>query len=163
MPLTLASAEGSLELAVIDYEYPDLEVPAGAHLDWAEDWLIIRGSVRVGELAWVFAAPCLTTGEAAELSDWLRSAAAACGAGTRAGLPSALRFTEPNLVFEIERVDGDEAVVAVAFYLEAAPDPERALPNDDDDGLRLTLAVSADGLRRAAQDWAAECAAFPAR
>ncbi|WP_443046355.1 WapI family immunity protein [Streptomyces sp. NBC_00335] len=75
------------------------------------NWLVISGAVTTSEGSWAFADPCLLTGEAREISAWLRAAAAGrvavTGLDAEGELSPDLWFTEPVLAFSLaDRTEG---------------------------------------------------------
>jgi hypothetical protein len=114
--------------------------------DWAADWLLVRGELRVpGEPPWTFREPCLTPWEGRRLGSWLRAVAA----GPPAVSPGdTLRFAEPALSLALDAVREDRRLVRVHLAGAAAPLGSGALG--------VLLDVGADGLQRAAGEWSAD-------
>lgn len=123
--------------------------------DW-DDWLIIAGEVSTADgRTWSFNDPCLTTGEAGDLLQWLRRQIG----GEQGDAP--LRFTEPNLTFRALAAPSPRRLLEVGFSYESLP------PWMPGSGLTrvypVTLNVPAGVLAPAADQWAAEIAAYPRR
>jgi hypothetical protein len=145
------SADGAwVRMSPVGYQF-GVEPPSDpAELAEWDDWLVVAVAAGTADgRTWSFQDPCLTTGEAEDLALWLRR---------RDGEEAAPAFTEPNLAF---RVAAARSVLEVDFSHESLPP---WLPGS---GLgrvySLRLDVPAGALALAAEQWAAEVAAFPRR
>ncbi|WP_157223807.1 WapI family immunity protein [Caulobacter sp. AP07] len=76
-----------------------------------DDWLIVRGEVRLDDREWTFQDPSLDTFEVARLIHWLEALVS--------GVPTTdwVDIVEPNLTFE--RLN--TATIRVSFWAESAP------------------------------------------
>ncbi|MEU8821230.1 hypothetical protein [Actinoplanes sp. NPDC048796] len=123
------------------------QFPADAG-EWDDQWLVIDGTVDLGDRTWSFTDPCLLIGEAHDLTAWLRQVAAG-----RVGL--SLSFIEPVLSLSAAAC-GDELVVRFSFTAEAAaPWPRENNP--------VELRVRPAQILAAADDWQRELDALPSR
>jgi hypothetical protein len=154
----IASDDGAyLRMRPLGYQF-GVEPPEDPdELDDWDDWLIIAGEVSTADgRTWSFNDPCLTTEEAGDLGQWLRRHAAGDAAPD-----ASLLFTEPNLAFRALTAQPPRRLLQVDFSYESLPPwmpgsgLERVFP--------LTLDVPADVLAPAADQWAAEIAAYPRR
>ena len=123
---------------------------------WDDQWLIVSGTVDLGDRTWSFEDPCLLVGEARELATWLHEVAAGQDGG------SSLSFPEPVLGLSVTAPAGDEVVVRIRFTAEAAPP---WLRDDDPHSVEHAVEVRlrADQLRGAADAWVRELDALPGR
>ncbi|SCE72763.1 hypothetical protein GA0074695_0641 [Micromonospora viridifaciens] len=166
--MELISSDGAqLELRLEGYQLdaPDTPVPADEEED-RDEWLVIRGRVRVADgPEWSFVQPCLTTEEAERLAVWL----ATVGAGETGLWPASppyqalICFTEPNLAFSLERADADRARVRVHLSHESLPPWQPSHDWPDYHAYFVTLDVSTADLRTAAERWRIEHEPFPRR
>lgn len=155
---------GCFELVPVAYE---AEVPEPVTADDDDDdWLVVRGRVRLGDnREWAFTGAYLTTSEAERLGAWLASA----GAGRTAPSPAVpperdlLNFTEPNIALSVAALSADRASVRVHFSYESMPPwhPHHDWP--DYHAYFIVLDVSTAGLTDAAAQWDRDLQAFPAR
>jgi len=118
-------------------------------------WLVINaGAVLDDGSSWSFTEPCLLIDEARELSRWL--VGAGTGWGTSARFRS-LAFIEQLVSFEVAgRTGAPELLVRAFFQDEGAPGWARG-------GQAVDLHVRPRQLLAAAEVWATELAALPAR
>lgn len=149
--MRISSASGDfLELRLDGYQFE--ASPRRTANDWDANWLYVSGQARwLGE-TWSFRDPCLTTWEARDLLDWLRSASE----------QQPLAFTEPNLAFTREREIGGGSTLVATLSGEAAP-PSLSLEERWDGGLPMTFRASSASLAASADDWERELAAHPMR
>jgi hypothetical protein len=161
--LQLVSVDGArLGLRVVGYQFPDPGVlpNTGGDFDYDASWLVIEGQVATAEgRSWAFEDPCLLVPEARELGSWLQIAAAGTFGRYRKRDGATLEFLEPNLTFALRRHTVERAVLRVGFSHESAPDPQPESPG----AFQVLLRLSSAALRRAADAWAQEVAAFPPR
>ncbi len=162
---------GSLRLRPLGYEFPC----AASHIDsddWDANWLIIHGYVATADGAtWSFEQPCLTTWEAAGLTEWLQRVA------NRAVMPylveasafmsdgndaSAATFTEPNLAFSVANYKANSAVIRSHLSLESLP-PWIESDTVDNYEYSIVLDVLLADVAQAADDWHREIAVYPPR
>lgn len=150
-----ASNGSTVSLRAVRWQFPP---DAGA---WDDQWLVIGGTVDLGDRTWSFTDPCLLIGEAHELATWLRQVAAGQVVPDREGEPS-LAFMEPVLGFSTTARDGDELVVRIYFTAEAAPP---WLRDDDPHSAQyaVDLRLRADQILAAADTWTGELDALPSR
>ena len=164
--MLLTSSDGaSVELRPTRYQFPAAPNEPG---DWDANWLEIHGRVRtaVGE-SWQFDDPCLTTWEARQLGDWLRTAAEGRVPVTEAPTEDSenlLSFTEPNLGFSVRARQDDSLVVRVHLSLECVADRPGAEEEPYDFyGYSVPLRVRREDLLAAAQAWDDDIRPFPER
>jgi hypothetical protein len=156
MPLLLESPDGQqrLELAIVGYEFPDVE---GEKHD--SDWLRIRADVRIGDLAWSAEHPSLRTHEVNWLVDWLEALGSGCGKYlTRDFLAQSLTFRADPLPDGLTRLQ-------VYFGTRMYPYPGRRHPPawDEDNDVYVEIALTSQQLHAAARDLRAELSRYPAR
>lgn len=156
----------AVELEVVGYQFPDYRPPRGQSFDeWDANWLQVRGRIASPEISWSFLDPCLTTGEARELGEWLtRAALGELDPATDPGLGGrgAGFFVEPNLSVRIESATTAGVSLVWSFSQEStrpgAPESERF-----GDGTEVRVTVEPETLSRAAQGWKDDLRRFPAR
>ena len=164
--MRLLSLDGaSVCLRPVGYEFgqPPGGAAEGDADDWYADWLMIRGDASTADgQAWTFTDPCLSTGEAADLSAWLWAAASQ---DLPAGFNSDEMFTEPNLHFTLDAHDGERVRVRVRFSHESLPTwlPGNGPRWRDGAGYSLRLRMSRADLAEAARAWDRDCQQFPPR
>jgi hypothetical protein len=158
--LIKACSGPAVSLRPVRWQFPP---DAGA---WDDQWLIVSGTVDLGDRTWSFTDPCLLVGEARELAAWLREVATGQVepdeiATDHDGEPS-LSFMEPPLGFSVSARDGEEFVVRISFAAEAAPP---WLHNDDPNSAQypVELRLRSDQLLAAADTWVRELDALPTR
>lgn len=148
-----------LELSITGYQFPD-----AADVGLRYSWHMIGGTATTATETWTFHWQALTCDESERVAAWLLSAADAAqpaAPGRRPSLPAALSFTEPNLLFDLEHVDGLDAVrLRVELDLEFRAPSSRRVRGVGDPSL-LHLATSAAQLRAAAAAWSVDVARFP--
>jgi hypothetical protein len=106
--MLLKSLDGSeFEATIAGYEFP-----AGAQNKWDANWLLIAMRVQSPLGAGSCVDPCLTTWDAERLIAWLEAQAQGAPAEPEKG------FIEPNLDFEVLRVEGEALTMRVHFILE---------------------------------------------
>ncbi|QHT55911.1 hypothetical protein GXP71_07380 [Cellulomonas sp. H30R-01] len=155
----------SVDLRLVGYQFPGaVGAPPG---DWDANWLVVRGRVRLADgRAWTFTDASLTTWDARDLDGWLRGVVSGHVAPVRQDAPEEdlLAFTEPCLAFSLAARDDSVATVRVHLSLECAP-PWLHEAGGDAALFAFFVAVTVplDGVRRAADDWSAALARFPAR
>ena len=141
-----------VRLTPVSYQF------ATATDSYDRNWLMIRGSAQSSSEKWSFIDASLLTGEAQNLTSWLR-AMARREAKTMA--PSAAEPTwsniEPNLGMGVVRYDDEHTVVRMFLCLESAP------PSAPGMEYFLDLRVTSAMLEDAAEAWAAELEGFPPR
>lgn len=95
-----------------------LAVPARRRA-WDDRWLVIDGTVDLGDQAWSFTDSCLLIEEARELAIWLRNAGQDPIASSRTvpgeQVEPSLLFMEPVLSFSVAAHRDDELVLHVEF------------------------------------------------
>jgi hypothetical protein len=131
---------------------------------WDDQWVIISGTVDLGDRSWSFTDPCLLIGEARELATWLHKAARGevepRNAADHDGEPS-LSFVEPKLGFSITSCGDDELDLLIIFATRAAPPWLRDDPKCDQYAVEVRLQPSQ--LLSAADAWTQELNALPSR
>jgi hypothetical protein len=132
--------------------------------DWDANWLMIRGNIWDGTESWVFHDPCMTTWEARELATWLRGLGGTSPATDAATEVDELRlwFTEPNLMFTLNRTSQGITTLDVYFNAESRP-PTGS--NDDAQGLghRVRLTIPQADIAAAVSGWEEDLTQFPIR
>lgn len=153
--MLLSWGHRSIELRPVGYQFPDYP-NAGGEWDWDANWLMIRGEVQDGDVTWHFVDPCLTTRDAREVLEWMMAVAD--------GRPPSrhLAFLEPNLQFEVMSWTEREIALAVFFAQESSP-PGSVGETRFGEGHRVPIWLDPDSLRRAADQWRDEIAAYPER
>lgn len=175
--MRLSSTDGTtIELTPIRYEFDRVEAGAGAG-DWDANWLVIDGTIRLGDgRTWAFSNPSLTTFEARRLTDWLQAVCAdrvtpaATVAEAIADQSEAegrlCAFLEPNLAFSLAAQAGGRVRLRVHLSLEALP-PWLSDPDGPGRPGLFDYTVDVDtttaALAQAAEDWATSLADFPIR
>lgn len=141
-----------VRLTPVSYQF------ATATDSYDRNWLMIRGSAQSSNEKWSFIDASLLTGEAQNLTSWLR-AMARREAKTMA--PGAAEPTwsniEPNLGMGVVRYDDEHTALRVFLRQESAP------PSSPETEYFLDLRVTSAMLEEAAETWAAELEAFPPR
>lgn len=154
MLLSSVTSAARFELHVVDYQFPEIsggrEQPQdGGERDWDANWLVVLGTVTDSHGGiWSFREPCLTTWEAADLTDWLDLVAAG-------QIPPGLTFTEPNL--EVRTAfDGQHLVLTVVLSRESwrpgQPDTQE-----------IVLDLTAPAISVAAHQWRQQVLGWPPR
>lgn len=166
--MLLTSSDGaSVELRPVGYQFAAEPGEPGEPGDWDANWLEIRGQVRTaaGE-SWTFEEPCLTTWEARQLGDWLRSAAEGRVPVAEAPTEDAagvLTFTESNLAFSLAARDGDDVALRIHLALESARPESDEATTSDVSANGVPLRIERRHLLAAAGAWEEELAPFPER
>jgi hypothetical protein len=149
--MLLSGAGGdSLEISISGYQFPQATGGDDA------DWLLVEVRASTGGRTWHSRDPSLQTFEVEALARWFE------GIAHGSSFPDACDFVEPNLSFELVRVDRARAELRVYFELESRP---RWAPAAGA-GLRdvwVTLTPSRDEAAAAAAALRAALAAFPTR
>lgn len=128
-----------------------------------DNWLVVGGTVTTAEGSWSFADPCLLTGEARQVSAWLRAVAAGTvavtGPDAEGWLSPDTLFIEPVLAVSLAERSDRGPVVCIHLSLEAAP------PWHDGDIYQYVVKVCVDtaALLHAADQWDHALASFPTR
>jgi hypothetical protein len=123
--------------------------------DWDDQWLVIGGTVDMGDRSWSFSAPCLLISEARELAGWLRAAAdgrIVCDPSAIVEQAPSLGFMEPTLGFSLAARHDDELTMSTHFTAEAAPPWLRGAGRQRVRHV-VALQVPPDRLLVAADDW----------
>ncbi|MFE5095020.1 hypothetical protein ACFRCI_32880 [Streptomyces sp. NPDC056638] len=150
--MLLTDQEHRIELRPLRYRFPAV---IGDRYD--DNWLVVEGEVTTPEASWSFTDPCLLTEEARQISPWLRAA----GGETLTGTLPDLSFLEPVLSFS-HAAGGDGAgALRVHLCYEAAPAWRAGGKNPD--ACVIEIRATAEGLRRAADEWDRCLAPFPPR
>jgi hypothetical protein len=166
--MKLVSRDGGYaELRVVAYEFetPPVIAADDDDNDAGDEWLVVRGSVRLGDnREWAFTGPYLTITEARRLGAWLASA----GAGRIAPSPASpgrhlLGFTEPNLALSIAALSTERASVRVHFSHESMPPWHQHHDWPDYHAYFILLDISTADLTAAAKQWDRDLQPFPAR
>jgi hypothetical protein len=146
--LLRGTAGDSLALNISGYQFPDAE-----DLQKRYSWHMVEGGASSATTKWAFRYPALTCDESVTLATWLREV------GDTPETSSTLKFTEPNLRFEIVGRSTDSVILEVQL------DQEFGHPADVESGRRektvLRLQLSHQALRIAAQEWMADVDRFP--
>lgn len=160
----LRSVDGaSVSLKIAGYQFP-YSGPPTAGLDTDSNWLMIHGAIETADgQRFEFRDPCLLTGEAAELGDWLRAVALGRVASTEhleedAGL---LGFLEPNLALSVAAFSAESVTIRVHLSAEAMP--PWANPRAEMYETFLPIHSDPAALQSAADEWARETANYPRR
>lgn len=147
--------EQYLRLTPIAYQFGTATDP------YDRNWLMIRGSARSSTEKWSFIDASLLTGEALNLTSWLRAMARreakVMALGASGELEPSWINVEPNLGMGAVRYDDDHTVVRVFLWLESAP------PSTPGMEYFLDLRVTSAMLEAAAETWAAELEVLPPR
>ncbi|GAA5175004.1 hypothetical protein GCM10023321_80070 [Pseudonocardia eucalypti] len=147
--MRLVSGSAFVDLRPVGYQYSS--VSGG----WDGNWLLVRGEVGLDDgRSWSFTDPCLTTWEARSLGEWLRAVADGDVPVTD-GEP--FGFTEPNLALSLAERSDDRYTVRIHLALGSCPPWPVEAP------YFLPLRLGRDELRRGADHWVRESAAFPPR
>ncbi|CAM5305993.1 hypothetical protein SAVIM338S_00526 [Streptomyces avidinii] len=151
-----------VELCPLGYQFPR----AGAD-PYDDNWLVISGAVTTPAGSWSFADPCLLTGEAREVSAWLRAAAAgkvaATGLDAEGELSPDTWFIEPVLAFSLADRTGGWVVLRVHLSLEGAPPWEQGDNGADIYQFVVEMRLDTAALLEAADQWELGLAPFPTR
>ncbi|MDP9886081.1 hypothetical protein J2W21_003606 [Sinomonas atrocyanea] len=161
--MKFVSRDGAIfELAVDSYQFPAREGAVFGR-DADSNWLNVRGNLSLPDgRSSNFRDPCLTTWDARELADWLRSVSCGHAPSLSSNDGPGLVFDEPCLAFDAEQLEGDTAVLRVYLSLEAEP----AFVVEGAHGMfenYVQLTMSLAELGRAAAEWDAEIKAYPVR
>jgi hypothetical protein len=152
--MLLKDCRSTFSLTVTGWQFPD--DPLFRH-----NWLWIAGEATSYDEFWTFASPALTCRETPLVAAWLR-AVADWADNERAVTPppDGLYFTDPNLHFHASNA-GRTGTVMVTVGLDLDFKPPRLRVYYAGQPHLLTVAVTADQLRRAAEDWDRERAPYP--
>jgi hypothetical protein len=149
----LKDAQGrGAEVRVTGYQFPD-----AADLGQRYSWHMVGGHAWTEDGEWEFRYPALTCDETPKVGGWLRAVAAG-------ETVAPLRFTEPNLAFEVERRDGDDVLLRLGLDIEFLPPWRKPTPGNPipaGDPYLISIRLSVDRLTEAADEWDAETAAYP--
>jgi hypothetical protein len=144
--MLLEGADGSsLRLEFLGWQYP-------GGTDYYDNWLDVRGTVRMSEGAWEFRVPCLMVPDVHLIADWFD------GLADGADVAPEIGFIEPNL--EFHRVEGTPTGIRIYFELEARPAWRWAKDVFQKD-LWVEFSPSPEELRRAAHELREDVAPFP--
>lgn len=105
----LQTPTNSLTLAIVGYQFPDLQLQHNNPYD--PNWLLIRVTVATSEGAYTVLDPSLLTSEVAELADWLGSLSVFSGA-------KSIGFTEPNISFNLAHLPYNQPTLEVHLAAE---------------------------------------------
>ncbi|MFF8592096.1 hypothetical protein ACF061_11725 [Streptomyces sp. NPDC015220] len=160
--MLLSDHASSVELRLLRYQFPEVR---GDSYD--DNWLVVAGTATTPEGSWSFADPCLLTGEAREVSAWLRAVAAGTvavtGPDAEGWLDPDTWFVEPVLALSLADQSGSGAVIRVHLSLEAAPPWQQG--DDGADIYQYVVEVRLDtaALLHAADRWDLALVSFPTR
>ena len=162
--MRLESLDGHfVELTVTGYQFGSGQSTSSG-VDWDANWLMIRGKAWDGTQSWQFDDPCMTTWEARELASWLRGPGAVTPATVATGESEEVRlwFTEPNLMFALDKTS--EGITTVDVYFDAESRPP-AGSNDEGEGLghQVRLTIPHVDIADAVSRWEQDLRAFPVR
>jgi hypothetical protein len=148
--MKLNSASGNaFELVVVGYENPDITEGL-----WESNWLVVSGTVALGDESWTFVEPCVTTFELGDLADWLEKLA------DGAVDPPQIAFTEPNLEFSYSHLVSP--VLRVRFAHASAP-PRLRYSDEASEGVVLEFPLAELDPRATAADVRDALMDFPVR
>ncbi|MGW1107749.1 WapI family immunity protein [Streptomyces sp. NPDC002540] len=150
--MLLTDQEHRIELRPLRYQFP---VVVGDRYD--DNWLVVEGEVTTPEASWSFTDSCLLTGEARQISPWLRAA----GGETLTGTLPDLAFLEPVLSFSHAAGGHGAGAVRVHLCYEASPVWREGDKGEDE--YVIEIRTSTEELRRAADEWDRRLAPFPSR
>ena len=161
--MLLNDPASSVDLRPVRYQFAAVRGDA-----FDDNWLVIAGTVTTPEGGWAFTDPCLLTGEARQVSAWLRAVAAGTVAVTAPDADGELApdasFIEPLVAFSLAgRSEGGTAVIRIHLSLEAAPPWQQG---DDRAGIHqyvVEVRMDAAALLDAADQWDLSLASFPPR
>ncbi|MER8072694.1 hypothetical protein ABTZ59_30885 [Streptomyces sp. NPDC094034] len=160
--MLLSDHASSVELRPLRYQFPEVR---GESYD--DNWLVVGGTVTTSEGTWSFADPCLLTGEAREVSAWLRAVAAGTvavtGPDAEGWLSPDTWFVEPVLAFSLADRSGSGAVIRVHLSLEAVPPWQQGDGRADIYQYVVEVRVDRAALLHAADQWDLLLASFPTR
>lgn len=160
--MLLSDHGSSVELHPLRYQFP---ATRGDSYD--DNWLVIGGTVVTPEGSWSFADPCLLTGEARQISAWLRAVTAGTvavtGPDAEGWLSPDTWFVEPVLALSLAGQDDRGAVIRVHLSLEAAPPREQGDDSADIYQYFVEVRMSEETLLHEADQWDLALDAFPAR
>ncbi|KUO09877.1 hypothetical protein [Streptomyces sp. DSM 15324] len=161
--MLLNDLTSSVDLRPVRYQFATV---GGDSYD--DNWLVIDGQVMAPEGSWSFVDPCLLTGEAHQVSAWLRAVAAGSVTVTEpdaeGGLSPDTWFIEPVVAFSLAgRSEGGSAVIRVHLSLEAAPPWQQGDGGADIHQYFVEITMDAAALRHAADEWDLSLASFPPR
>ncbi|WP_340384725.1 hypothetical protein U5640_43390 [Streptomyces sp. SS7] len=133
-----------------------------------DNWLVIDGTVTTPGGSWFFVDPCLLTGEARQVSAWLRAVAAGTVTVTEpdadGGLWPDTWFIEPVVAFSLaDRSEGGSAVIRVHLSSEAAPPWQQGDGGADIYQYVVEVTMDPAALLHAADQWDLSLASFPPR
>ncbi len=140
----------SLELAISGYQFPETTGGDDA------DWLLVDTAASAGGRPWRTRNPSLQTFEVEALAQWLE------GIAHGSSFPDTCDFVEPNLSFELVRVDRAGAELRAYFEVESRP-PWAPAGGAGLRDLWVTLTPSRDEVAAAAAALRAALATFPTR
>ncbi|MBL3671562.1 hypothetical protein JL475_37970 [Streptomyces sp. M2CJ-2] len=151
--MLLNDLASSVDLRPVRYQFATVR---GDSYD--DNWLVIDGTVMTPEGSWSFADPCLLTGEAHQVSAWLRAVAAGTVAVTEPDAAGELSpdtwFIEPVVAFSLgDRSEGGTAVIRVHLSLEAAPPWQQGDDGADIYQYVVEVGMNAAALLHAADQW----------
>lgn len=143
-----------VDLRVTGYQFPDAEDARKRY-----SWHMVEGVAVSATGMWEFRYPALTCDESTQISMWLCAAADRASCDDTADRPTPLTFTEPNLTFGLVSRRGDIVTLEIGFDLEFSPPWRRRTRAGD--AFVLVCEPTRDQVRRAAEEWDQEIAAYP--
>ncbi|KMO93509.1 WapI family immunity protein [Streptomyces roseus] len=160
--MLLSDHASSVELRLLRYQFPEVR---GDSYD--DNWLVVGGTVTAPEGSWSFADPCLLTGEAREVSGWLRAVAAGMvavtGPDAEGWLDPDTWFVEPVLAVSLADRSDSGAVIRMHLSLEAAPPWRQGDDGADIYQYVVEVRVDTAALIHAADQWDLALDSFPTR
>jgi hypothetical protein len=149
--MRLVGSEGSLELTLVGYQYPQL-----ATAPYDSNWLNVEVRVQHPRGSWTAQDPCLLTYDVAGLADWLEAVAVGRETDAEHG------FMEPDLLFRAGTDSSGTRFVRVYFELELRPAwaPFDGAPMED---LFLDVPAEPAQLSAAARSLRDQLARYPQR
>jgi hypothetical protein len=162
MLITDSRSSNFVELVPTRYQFPEV---VGDEYD--DNWLMIRGHVRLGDDEWSFEEPSLLVEDAGEIGLWLRRVSAGKGQVSlpdEAGKVSPqLFFLEPNLAMALVARDRTNVTLRLFFSHESGiPDLVPLMVKSRTDAV-LDLVVTREDVQRAAHTWSEALLSFPER
>lgn len=153
---------GTTDLDSIRLEIVGLQFPDAADRDKRYSWYVVDGSATNDGIAWDFRWPALTCDVPAQICGWLLETAGWVETVPRGEPPRPPWLIEPNLQFPNVSWANGRAVLTVELDLEFLPPEVQQVRHGAGNPQVLRLSAAADDLRRAAIDFAATIARFPA-
>lgn len=146
--MLLLDKHNKLKFTIKNYEFPDI-----VDCEYDSNWLIINVDVESKKGNFVVEGPYLLTREVEELSQWFENL-------SNKNLEKlSIYFMEPDLFFEVDRVNDENIVINVFFDAEFMPE----FHISKDDLFFVSFHLSPEDLLNASKDLKEQLEKYPTR